>query len=116
MKSTFTDITSVINEFIRERDWDQFQKPKDLALSLVLEATEILEHFQWKDEASIKKHLVKNKDEIADEVADTLWYLLKFASVTKIDVEKAFYRKLAINKKKYPIEKSKGNNKKYTDL
>ncbi len=116
MKNTFTDITSLINEFIRERDWDQFQKPKDLALSLVLEATEILKHFQWKDEASIKKHLVKSKDEIADEIADTLWYLLKFASVTEIDIEKAFYRKLTINKKKYPIEKSKGNNKKYTDL
>jgi NTP pyrophosphatase (non-canonical NTP hydrolase) len=113
--NTFDQLTVKIRKFVTEREWDQFQKPKDLALSLTLEAAEVLKHFQWKNEEEIAKHLKNNKDELADELVDTLWYLLALADKIGIDLETAFERKLKINQDKYPISKAKGNNKKYTD-
>jgi NTP pyrophosphatase (non-canonical NTP hydrolase) len=72
----------------------------------------VLEHFQWKDEKAITKHLAKNKDEIADELVDTLWYLLTIAYKLNIDLPHSFERKYQINTKKYPVKKAYGNNKK----
>ncbi|MEI6326911.1 MAG: nucleotide pyrophosphohydrolase [Candidatus Roizmanbacteria bacterium] len=113
--NTFDQITVKIRKFVAEREWDQFQKPKDLALSLTLEAAEVLEHFQWKNEDEIAEHLKKSKDDLADELVDTLWYLLALSDKIGVNLETAFERKLKINQDKYPISKAKGNNKKYTD-
>jgi len=100
-------------QFRDDRDWQQFHNPKDLALSLSLEASELLELFQWKtsDEA-VEKNLEKMKDELADIVT----YALLFANETGIDIKQVIEEKLQKNDEKYPIEKAYGVNTKYTDL
>lgn len=105
-----------IVDFRDARDWKQFHNPKDLALSLVLEAAEVLEHFQWKNSEEIASHLAKNKDELAGELADTLYWILLMANDLDIDITKAFIEKMDKNEAKYSVEKSKGNHKKYTEL
>lgn len=98
------------------RDWQQFHNPKDLTISLVLEATELLEHFQWKNDEAVKRHIQDHSDEIADEVIDTLYWLLLIAHELDIDIDKAFARKMKKNEAKYPVEKAKGSPKKFTKL
>lgn len=109
-------ITQKIKKFRDERDWMQFHNHKDMALSLVLEATEVLEHFQWKNPAEVKEHAKKQKDEISDELADVACYLFELADNLKIDLPRAIENKLAKNARKYPVEKSKGKHTKYNNL
>ena len=114
-----SDIKSLqekIAQFVSERDWGQFHNPKDLAISLNLEASEVLEHFQWKSEQEMKDYIKNHKDEVGDELADVLYWVLLMAANMNIDVVAASERKLEKNAKKYPVEKSKGNHKKYTEL
>lgn len=103
------DLTKLINKWVRERGWEKFQKPKDLAISLSLEAAEVLEHFQWKGDKESKKHIEERKDELADELADVGIYLLKLADKTGVNLPQAIERKLAKAAKKYPAEKVKGD-------
>lgn len=98
------------------RDWKQFHNAKDLALSLVLEATEVLEHFQWKNPEEIEAYLKTNKDDIGEELADVLYWVLLASHDFNIDIVKAFNKKMIQNKKKYPVKKAKGSHKKYTEL
>ena len=98
------------------RDWKQFNNPKDLALSLVLEATEVLEHFQWKDGEKLEQYIKKNKREISHELADVLYWVLTMSHDLNIDLDKAFQEKIKINGKKYPISKFKGRSEKYNQL
>lgn len=114
-----SDIKSLqekIAEFVKERDWKQFHNAKDLAISLNLEASEVLELFQWKNEPEIAHYLETNKNDVEEELADVLYWVLLMADNLNIDIVAASERKLAKNAKKYPIEKSKGNHKKYTEL
>jgi dCTP diphosphatase len=113
---TITDFQKKIARFISDRDWSQFHNPKDLALSLTLEATEVLEHFQWKDEKEVAVYLRKNKAAVGEELADVLYWVLLLSSNLDIDLEKAFAEKMAQNEKKYPIAKAKGKATKYTKL
>ena len=115
--SDIKHLTRKINKFVKERDWKQFHNHKDMALSLVLEATEVLEHFQWI--ASIKdinKHVKHKKADIADELADVAIYLFELADNLEIDIAKAVEAKLNKNSAKYPVDKAKGSAKKYTEL
>ena len=105
-----------IDDFREERDWKKFHNPKDLALSLVLEATEVLEHFQWKNGDQIDSHVENKKTEIGEELADVYYWLLTISSDLNIDLDKALDEKIEKNRAKYPIDKSKGNSKKYTEL
>lgn len=98
------------------RDWKQFHNPKDVALSLVLEAGEVMEHFQWKSEAEVETYVKKQKAEIGDELADVLYWILLMAHDLKIDLAVALTKKLEKNKKKYPVRKAKGKATKYTKL
>lgn len=109
-------LTEKIVKFIEERDWKQFHNLKDTAISLVLESNEYLEHFQWKNEEEIKKHVENNKNEISEELADVLYWVLLNAHYLDIDLEKVFDEKLKKNAEKYPIEKAKGRHDKYTNL
>ena len=109
-------ITEKIKKFRDERDWNQFHNHKDVALSLVLEATEVLEHFQWKSPAEVEAHGVEAKDQIADELADVAMFLFELADTLKIDLPIAIEQKMQKNAAKYPIEKSKGRNTKYNKL
>jgi len=110
------DLQKRVIAFRDARNWEQFHNPKDLAVSMVLEAAEFLEHFQWKSSDEIKDHLKKKGDDVSDELVDVLYWVLLIAHDMKIDLPKAFDRKMTQNEKKYPIEKAKGTHKKYTEL
>lgn len=114
--SDIKELTKLVTDFRDERDWKQFHNPKDLALSLVLEAAEVMEHFQWKNEEESKKHIQEHRKEISGEIADVLYWVLLIAHDFNIDIPKALKDKIELNKVKYPINKSKGSNKKYTEL
>lgn len=101
-----------VNQFRDERNWRQFHNEKDLALSITLEASELLEIFQWKTAAEGVEHL----DAIKDELADVLIYAYMLADNLNLDIDDIIERKLIKNKEKYPIEKSRNNNSKYTEL
>lgn len=109
-------ITQKIIKFREERDWKQFHNPKDLALSLVLEAAELLEQFQWKNGGDIAEHIQNHKDAISEELADVLYWVLLMSHDLDIDILTALENKLKKNESKYPISKSKGNSSKYTKL
>ena len=115
MKDT-NDLTKRIIAFRDARDWKQFHNPKDVALSLVLEAGEVMEHFQWKNEEEIKKYVETNKAEIGEELADVLYWVLLMSHDLKVDVLDALEKKIRKNEKKYPVEKAKGKHTKYNKL
>ena len=109
-------LTQKIKKFRDERDWMQFHNHKDVALSLVLEAAEVLEHFQWKKPEEVEAHAKACKGEIADELADVAMYLFELADNLGIDLAKAIEIKLTKNAQKYPVEKAKGKHTKYNKL
>ncbi|MGG2035141.1 nucleotide pyrophosphohydrolase [Pseudomonas aeruginosa] len=97
-----------IRQFRDERDWMQFHNPKNLAISISLEASELLEHFQWKTMEESEAYVVQAKEEIADEVADVAAYLIELADNLGIDLQEAILNKLAKNEAKYPAHKGQG--------
>lgn len=109
-------ITEKIRKFRDEREWMQFHDPKNMAIGIVLEATELLEHFQWKDLKQAEEHVAAHKEEIADEIADVAIYLTELSDNLGIDLEKAMESKLAKNALKYPVAKAKGRITKYDKL
>jgi NTP pyrophosphatase (non-canonical NTP hydrolase) len=98
------------------RDWRQFHNPKDLMLSLSLEAAELLEHAQWKDGEALAAHLTSEKERVGEELADVLYWVLLLADDLRIDLEAAFYRKMDLNEERYPIDKARGSAAKYDKL
>ena len=105
-----------IREFADARDWNQFHSPKNLSMALSVEVAEIVEHFQWLTEEQ-SKNLPQNKlDEVEAELADTFIYLIRMADKLDIDLLSATINKIAVNEQKYPVEKARGNAKKYTEL
>lgn len=114
--SDIETVTKKLLKFRKERDWKQFHKPKDLALSLVLEAAEVLEHFQWKSEKEIQGYVKTHKEEIGEELADVFNWVLTLSHDLGIDIVKASKAKIRSNGKKYPVKKAKGTAKKYTEL
>ena len=109
-------LTDAATRFADEREWRQFHTPKDLALSLTLEAAEVAELMQWKDGQELDAHLRANREALGDELADVLWYTLLLARYQQIDLAEAFHRKLQKNAAKYPVEKSRGSATKYIEL
>lgn len=110
------ELTERIIAFRDARDWKQFHNPKDVALSLVLEAGEVMEHFQWKNKEEMEKYVVDKKEDIADELGDVLYWVLLMSHDLNIDVLDALEKKIKKNEDKYPVEKAKGVHTKYTDL
>jgi NTP pyrophosphatase (non-canonical NTP hydrolase) len=114
-------ITLRLREFAKERDWDQFHTPKNLVMALSVECSELVEHFQWLNTEETKILKIENVEtekkweEIAEEVSDILFYLLRFSDVMNLDLQKAVEEKLKKNAKKYPAEKVRGNSKKYNE-
>ena len=101
-------VQNEIEKFNKERDWDQFHSPENLAKSIAIEAGELLECFQWNNNY--------NKENVCDELADVFSYCFKLANKLKVDPEEIILNKLEKTRKKYPIEKAKGTSKKYTEL
>jgi NTP pyrophosphatase (non-canonical NTP hydrolase) len=111
-----TLIQKTIREFRDERNWMQFHNPKNLAISITIEAAELLEHFQWKSYQESEEHGVEAKEKIADEIADVAVYLIELCDNLAIDLEAAIHAKLGKNAAKYPVERARGSAKKYSDL
>jgi dCTP diphosphatase len=112
--SDIAALTARIIAFRDARDWKQFHNPKDVALSLVLEAGEVMEHFQWKNADEMRAYVETHRKEIGEELADTLFWVLLMSHDLGIDIAKALREKMEQNGKKYPVEKAKGSAKKYT--
>ncbi len=110
------ELVKRIIDFRDARNWKQFHNPKDLALSLVLEAAEVMEHFQWKNNKEMKEYVNKKKSEIGEELADVLYWVLLMSHDLKIDVIDALEKKMQKNEKKYPVNKAKGKHTKYIEL
>ena len=106
-----------IQKFCEDRDWNQFHNPKDLAIGIITEASELLEHFRFKSEEECEKILNSDKrNEITEELADIMFFVLRFAQRYDVDLSKELEEKMKKNDLKYPIGKAKGSNQKYTEL
>lgn len=114
--SDIKNLTKRIIDFRDARDWKQFHNPKDLALSLVLEAAEVMEHFQWKNTEEMQNYIQTHKEDIGEEIADVLYWVLLMSHDLKIDILDALSKKMDKNEKKYNVNKAKGNHKKYSEL
>lgn len=108
------DIMNRLLKFRRDRDWEQFHTPKNLAISISIEAAELLEHFQWQKENEALPP--DKKTEVAKEIADIFIYILLMSNDLGIDLLNEAKKKIDENAKKYPIEKAKGSAKKYKEL
>lgn len=106
---TILEYTKDVEEFIRERNWGQYQNPKDVAIAMAIEAGEVLEHFRFRQEP-------KNKEELGKELADVFIYLLNLSDKLGLDLDLWFHAKLEENRKKYPVDKFYGQNKKYDEM
>src|ERR1700744_926004 len=104
-RMSFDALRSEILAFRDERDWDQFHSPKELAIALSIEASELLEHFLWKSPAEVDQRIASKKDDIADELADVAVYLIELADKVNVDLRTAIQRKLEKNALKYPVAK-----------
>jgi NTP pyrophosphatase (non-canonical NTP hydrolase) len=109
-------ITEKLKKFRDDRDWMQFHNHKDMALSLALEAAEVLEHFQWKSPEEVEAYGKTHKGQIGEELADVAAYLFELADNLGIDLAKAMEKKIKKNAIKYPINKAKGKHTKYSKL
>jgi len=110
------ELRDALRRFAAERDWQQFHTPKNLAIALSVEASELLEHFQWLSDAESQSLDATQLARVRDEIADVLLYLVRLADRLDVDLLAAARDKLAVNAKKYPADKSRGSSRKYTDL
>ena len=112
---TLENLRAKINAFVLERDWAQFHTPKNLAMAMIVEAAELVEQFQWDTPEESQQLSAKKREAVSHELADTFVYLLRIAEVLEIDLIAAANEKIKLNALKYPVEKAKGSNAKYTD-
>ena len=116
MADSLHDLARQLDQFAKDRDWQQFHSPKNLASALVVEAGELLEHFQWLTEEQSRHLPADKRDAIAAESADVLLYLIQLTTALGIDPIAAAQAKLELNARKYPVERARGNSKKYHEL
>ena len=117
-KATISSLKEAVAKFRDERDWLKFHNPKDLSIALSIESSELEELFLWKEDISASR-LKKDKrqfSKVEEEVADIFIYLLSLSNVLGLDMSEAVAEKLEKNARKYPVSKSKGSNKKYSEL
>lgn len=114
--SELATLLNRIRAFAKERDWEKFHSPKNISMALSVEASELLEHFQWMTEEDSKALAPEQKAEVADEAADVFLYLLRLCDELDIDLIQTAHQKIDKNALKYPIEKSKGKSTKYNRL
>ncbi len=110
------ELIQSIRDFARDRDWDKFHSPKNLAMALSVEVAEIVEHFQWLTQRQSDELDREKLEQIEAEIADVMIYLTRLADRLGIDPVAAAKEKMRLNEKKYPVEKAKGNAAKYTEL
>jgi len=110
-----TILTQQLRDFAAARDWERFHSPKNLAMALAAETGELLEHFQWLTEAQSRELEASQRELVAAELADVLLYLLRLADRLGVDLKSAAERKIAVNEKRYPVDRVRGSAKKYTE-
>ena len=110
------DLKQRLRVFATARDWEQFHTPKNLAMALIVEAAELAEHFQWLTAEESQSLQDGKREKIRDELADVLIYLVELADTLDVDLAAAARDKIAKNALKYPVEKARGNAKKYDEL
>jgi len=116
MADSLNDLAQQLNQFATERDWQQFHSPKNLASALVVEAGELLEHFQWLTEEQSRALPPEKRDAVAGEVADVLMYLVQVANALGLDPVEAARAKLKLNAQRYPVDRARGSSKKHDGL
>ena len=116
MGQDIESLQAALRLFAQERHWEQFHSPKNLASALSVEAAELLEHFQWLTEEQSRSLPDEKRIDVAEEVADVLLYLLQLSDKLGIDPMDAAWKKLEINSSKYPVDRSRGSSKKYTEI
>ncbi len=114
-EQSLAELAMRLRDFARERDWEQFHSPKNLAMALTVETAELLEHFQWLTEEQSVHHEPAKHQQIREEIGDVLIYLTRIADKLGIDPLEAALEKLELNRIKYPAEKVRGKSKKYTE-
>lgn len=116
MNDSLNQLAQRLQAFAQARDWGQFHSPKNLASALIVEAGELLEHFQWLTEDQSRNLDAAKKQEVAFEMADVLLYLIQMGNELGVDLVEAAQRKVVLNEQKYPVEQAKGSSKKYNEL
>ena len=116
--STVTELKETIRHFVDERDWRQFHTPKDLAVGLSIEAAELLEHFRFRSNEEIEELLKEStkRQAIGHELADVLYFVLLICEQLDMDASALLREKMTISARRYPVEKARGRNAKYTEL
>lgn len=117
-KTNIHELKEKIKKFCEDRDWDQYHNAKDLAIGIMTESSELLEHFRFKSEKEVEEMFKsqEKKEKISEEVADVLYFLLRLGQKYNIDLTTELNKKMEKNEKRYPVDKSKGSNKKYSEL
>jgi NTP pyrophosphatase (non-canonical NTP hydrolase) len=116
MTDTLSDLAKQLHQFAQERDWQQFHSPKNLASALIVEAGELLEHFQWMSEAQSRALPPEKLEAVGAEIADVLLYLVQLSQVLGIDPVKAAQDKMQVNAHRYPVDRARGSSKKYDQI
>lgn len=116
--TNINELKERVKKFCEDRDWDQYHNAKDLAIGIITESSELLEHFRFKSQKEVDEMFKRSekRQEIAEEMADVLYFLVRLAQKYDIDLTTELIRKIKKNEQKYPIDKSKGSNKKYNEL
>lgn len=114
--TTLNDLAEQVRNFREQRDWRKFHTAKSMAISLMLEAAEVGELFQWTPDSQITKLDSTEASRLGEELSDVLYWVLAIANDSGVDLASAFNSKMQKNRDKYPIEKSRGVSTKYTEL
>ena len=116
--TTLAELKSAVARFSDERDWGQFHGAKDLAIGIATEAAELLEIFRFQPETKADERMVDPdaRGRVENEIADVLFFVFRLAQRYDIDLSTVFARKLAVNAERYPVDKARGSNRKYTEL
>ena len=115
MDAELTGLRDVVRQFVDERDWDQFHTPKNLSAALIVEAAELLEHFQWLERGDAAELGAVKLVQVRHEMADVLMYLIQLADKLDVDLHAAVLEKMVLNRAKYPADKVRGGARKYSE-
>lgn len=115
--SSVRDLIRIVQRFCEDRDWDQYHNPKDLAIGISTEANELLDHFRFKSEGDMQRIMTDpgKREQVEEELADVLYFVLRFAQMNGIDLGAALDHKIAIDDAKYPADVVRGRNEKYNE-
>jgi NTP pyrophosphatase (non-canonical NTP hydrolase) len=116
-QANIDDLKEKIKKFCEDRDWDQYHNAKELAIGIITEAAELLQHFRFKSEKQVDEMFLdeSKRQEISDEIADVLYFVIRLAQRYNIDLSEELDRKLQKNGQRYPVEKARGSNKRYNE-